>query len=311
MAGGDARSRCGTGWIGDDPGLVLDYSAAGYPLTIAAMPSDSPSDLVLQVEHEGGGHETTLYCGDDELFSINPAVTIRDAISGTYRIWIGVYDRAVGKVPAQVVVSEYLDPAIYASEFDFWESATAETEPVTWELVAGFRGDPRTLPVVAGGSENVGGDCGFVAADPSLVIDYTPHEFVLAFMTLGDGIDTTLQVVDPNGITRCNDDMGFEGLDEAVTFEVPVAGRYKVYPGTHSAGDVSAFAEIAVTDRKSDNQKLIRRAEHPASRTSQYGRIQLYHVAGGMDRVPIATHRLSQLYWSTSCLRCERGHEPL
>ncbi len=248
MAGGDARSRCGTGWIGDDPGLVLDYSAAGYPLTIAAMPSDSPSDLVLQVEHEGGGHETTLYCGDDELFSINPAVTIRDATSGSYRIWIGVHDRAVGRVPAQVVVSEYLDPAIYASGFDHWGSATAEMGPVTWELVAGFRDDPRTLPVVAGGSENVDGDCGFVAADPSLVVDYTPHEFALAFMNLGGGIDTTLQVVDPNGITRCNDDMGFEGLDAAVTFEVPVAGRYEVYPGTHSAGDVGAFAEIAVTE---------------------------------------------------------------
>ena len=248
LAGGDVRSRCGTGWIGDDPNLVLDYSAAGYPLTIAAMPSDSSNNLMLQVEQEGGSNEVTLYCGDDEFSTINPAVTTEDAVSGIYRIWIGVYDQAAGKVPAQVAVSEYIDPARYASGFDLSESATEQMDPVIWELVAGFKDDPRRLSVVAGGSENTGGDCGFVAGGPSLVIDYTPYDFALSFMTLGNGIDTTLMVVDPNGATRCNDDMASEDWDASVTFAMPVAGRYEVYPGTYSAEDVGAFVEIAVTE---------------------------------------------------------------
>ena len=249
MAGGDARSRCGTGWIGDDPNLVLDYGAAGYPLTIAAMPSDSSNNLVLQVEREGGSKETTLYCGDDEFFTTNPAVTIEEAASGIYRIWIGVYDQAAGKVPAQVAVSEYRDPERYASGFDLSESATVQIDPVIWELVAGFNDDPRRLSVVAGGSENAGDDCGFVAGGPSLIIDYSPFDFALSFMALGDGIDTTLMVVDPNGVTQCNDDMTSDDLDAAVTFAIPVAGRYEVYPGTYNAGDVGAFVEIAVTER--------------------------------------------------------------
>ena len=248
MAGGDVGSRCGTGWIGDDPNLVLDYGAAGYPLTIAAMPSDSSNNLMLQVEQEGGSHETTLHCGDDEFFTINPAVTIEDAASGIYRIWIGVYDQAAGRVPAQVAVSEYLDAARYASGFDLPESATVQIDPVVWKLVAGFNDDPRMLSVVAGGSENAGGDCRFVADGPSLVIDYTPDDFALSFMTLGGAIDTTLMVVDPNGVTQCNDDMTPEDQNAAVTFEIPVTGRYQVYPGTYGAEDVGAFVEIAVTE---------------------------------------------------------------
>ncbi len=248
MAGGDLRSRCGTGWIGDDPNLVLDYSAAGRPLTIAAMPSDSSTDLVLQVEQERGSDEATLYCGDDEYFTINPAVTIEDAASGIYRVWIGVHDQAAGKVSAQVAVSEYRDPVGYASGFDLSESATEQIDPVIWELVAGFNDDPRMLSVVAGGSENAGGDCGFVADGPSLIIDYTPYDFALSFMTLGGSIDTTMMVVDPNGVTRCNDDMTSEDWDAAVTFGTPVAGRYEVYPGTYSAEDVGVSVEIAVTE---------------------------------------------------------------
>ena len=126
-----------------------------------------------------------------------------------------------------------------------------DAEPAfgTVTLVAGFRDDPRTFEVVAGGSADTEGlpaDCRSAAidAEPDLRLIYSASQLSLAISAFSDTGDLMLVVQEPNGRFTCADDT--VGLDPAIEFRRPSSGAYNVWVGVFDAG--TARATLAISE---------------------------------------------------------------
>jgi len=107
----------------------------------------------------------------------------------------------------------------------------------TINLRAGFAGDPRIIPVTAGGrlsAQSIDPDCrGSVANAPDVRLNYEAGSLPLIISVDSDA-DTTLAVNGPDGSWYCNDDTN--GVNPVVNFASPQSGRYDIYVGHYQEG---------------------------------------------------------------------------
>lgn len=105
------------------------------------------------------------------------------------------------------------------------------------ELDSGFSGDPRVIPVQAGGNidaSRLGSPCtGFIARAPDVRLTYNAGSLPL-IISVAARADTTLVVNGPDGRWYCDDDSGDAPLNPMVRFNDPADGRYEIWIGTFS-----------------------------------------------------------------------------
>lgn len=116
-------------------------------------------------------------------------------------------------------------------------------------LKVGFKPDPHTKEVVAGGKilTTLGGVRAYVAKAPDYRIHYTPGKVPLTFYVTSSA-DTTLLINLPNGAWIANDDSAGT-LNPSIHFANPPAGQYDIWVGTVNPNN--ARAVLHVTERRS------------------------------------------------------------
>ncbi len=123
----------------------------------------------------------------------------------------------------------------------------------TIDLRAGFRNDPRTVNVTAGGrlsATSVGSDCrGSIGNAPDVRVNYSAGSLPLSFY-VNSGEDTTLVINGPDGRWYCNDDD--DGLNPRVTFRQPQSGQYDIYVG-HFGGGRRIPARLFISEVNTGN----------------------------------------------------------
>jgi hypothetical protein len=77
-------ASCGYGWVGNAPDFNLTYNGSGATLYLFARASE---DIMLLVNQPDG----SWICDDDSLGDADPVVTIPNARSGLYNVWVGTY----------------------------------------------------------------------------------------------------------------------------------------------------------------------------------------------------------------------------
>jgi hypothetical protein len=119
----------------------------------------------------------------------------------------------------------------------------ASLDPVfgSVNLRAGFTPDPRSVDIVAGGTEDaskLGGACvGMVGEAPDYRLTYSAGGLPLNIWVYSD-VDTTLVVNDPNGNWNCNDDgAGGNGVNPGLRWANPPSGVYDIWIGRFGTGD--------------------------------------------------------------------------
>ncbi|CAL1691528.1 hypothetical protein MMB232_01671 [Brevundimonas subvibrioides] len=126
-------------------------------------------------------------------------------------------------------------------------SATAAYGEI--DLSSGFRGDPYTVSVMAGGSidaSTVDDSCsGTIASAPDFQITYDAGSLPLTIGATSSG-DVTLVVNGPDGEWYCDDDSGGSN-DAELTFRRPSSGVYDIWVGSYGGDSIAAelfFTEL-------------------------------------------------------------------
>lgn len=140
-------------------------------------------------------------------------------------------------VPALAVLALALAGPVAAQDF--------EAEPLsgTVRLSPGFMPDPHLVSLMAGGTVDASSkfeDCrGYIsnAPDVRMFWDATSKSGLNIRISALSNSDTTLVVNGPDGRWYCDDDSGEDGANPLVEL-VPVAGRYEIWVGTYSQGDL-------------------------------------------------------------------------
>ncbi len=119
----------------------------------------------------------------------------------------------------------------------------AEPLSGTIRLSPGFTPDPNLTSLMAGGTVDASSkfeDCqGYIsnAPDVRLFWDATSKSGLNLKISALSNSDTTLVVNGPDGRWYCDDDSGEDGNNPLVEL-VAVAGRYEIWVGTYSQGDL-------------------------------------------------------------------------
>jgi len=129
----------------------------------------------------------------------------------------------------------------------------ASLDPVfgSVDLTAGFQPDPRSIDIVAGGTEDaskLGGACvGMVGDAPDYRLNYTAGGLPLNIWVYSD-VDTTLVVNGPDSRWACNDDgAGGNGVNPGLRWANPKSGVYDIWIGRFGTGD-GAQARLVFTE---------------------------------------------------------------
>ena len=88
MAGGELElsvDDCSYGYVTDAPSYELTYSGSGSTDVHFYVRSDDDTTLLINTP------DGSWVCDDDSLGDSNPQLTISDARSGVYDIWVGTY----------------------------------------------------------------------------------------------------------------------------------------------------------------------------------------------------------------------------
>lgn len=140
---------------------------------------------------------------------------------------------AIGAVLASGLVSA--GPTV-AQDFD------ADPNYGEFHLSPGFDPDPGLLSLLAGGDVDAASkfeDCqGYISAAPDVRLFWEGESqsgLTLKISAISNA-DTTLVVNGPDGSWYCDDDSG-EDSNPSVELS-PVAGRYEIWVGTYSSGDI-------------------------------------------------------------------------
>ncbi|MCU0509143.1 MAG: hypothetical protein MUC34_12250 [Anaerolineae bacterium] len=134
------------------------------------------------------------------------------------------------------------------------------TDPTTatLKLQAGYIMDPYLIPVIGKteipASQVAQGCNGFVAREPSAVVNWSGTAPRLNFFVYGDG-DAVLAVQKPDGSFVCNDDAGARTVDPLVSIANPAAGAYKIHAGA-ARDDEPALGFLAITQAEMDDERL-------------------------------------------------------
>jgi hypothetical protein len=119
------------------------------------------------------------------------------------------------------------------------------------ELSAGFRPDPYTVNVVAGGPINarqsLGAACpGYISENPDFDLYWTAGSGALPLaISVDSSSDTTLVVRTPSGQWLCEDDGGFNALNPGMRIDRPQSGLYDIWVGTYNGGNAQAVLSIS------------------------------------------------------------------
>lgn len=231
------------GYITHQPSYNLDFQAGNaFDLYLSAV---SDVDTVLVVHQPDGSWS----CNDDgDGIGLNSGVMIENPQSGTYNIWVGTYGSGVGYEPAMLHISElaFSTDNVYSRA----PNAALAPEHGSASLRAGFRPDPRTFPVQAGGdvdlSRNTASCWGHADQAPDLWVDYEANDENRLYLSMESESDTTLMVEGPNGQMFCSDDE--VGLNPGIRIDEPESGRYAVWAARYSDGaDVPATVYVSET----------------------------------------------------------------
>jgi hypothetical protein len=109
-------------------------------------------------------------------------------------------------------------------------------------LSSGFVPDPHGVGVTSGGSVDVsylGSGCrGYATSAPDYSVNYTSGAFpTLRFFFLASSGDTTMIINAPDASFYCADD-SFGTLSPTIDFQNPSSGRYDIWVGSYSSGDL-------------------------------------------------------------------------
>jgi len=250
-------SEC-AGYMANAADVELTYTSGTLPLYLR---TESTSDTTLIVNAPDG----RWYCDDDGGDGSNAQLMFSPAQTGTYDIWVGSYAEG-GGTSAQLLVSELSadattdttpqpepDPApVPQSAPQLLIDASRDATYSTISLASGFTPDPRRVSMRAGGrieASSVSDQCnGYVARAPDVRIHYTAGSQPLILRTQSDA-DTTLMVLDPEGVWTCDDDSAATGSNAEIFFDKPAAGDYVVWVGTFDPNRGSA-ATLLLTERE-------------------------------------------------------------
>jgi hypothetical protein len=245
--GGTSNPHTGPGCVGfiahDQPDANIHYTARStFDLTIYA---ESDTDTALLIRLPDG----QWICNDD-YDGLNPSITVVNASSGTYNVWVATYGS--DSAAATLRVTELGHPRDRSgSSQPAVPCRSCEPYFGTFSLRAGFDPDPWARSIQAGGTtaNPVQGDLcrGYVAVNaPDVVINYTAGGMPLAIFTDSE-VDTTLLVHTPDGRWFCDDDGG-RGLNALLEWDRPFSGRYSIWVGTHSSSNRGADATVYITE---------------------------------------------------------------
>jgi len=261
-----------TGMVARAPDFQLTYDAGSLPLTFGV---NGQVDTTLVIN----GPDGRWTCDDDSGGGTDPEVTYSRPQSGTYDVWVGAFGGESGS--AELFVTElgsdygrntnYGDNNSYDRgngrrdddrRDNFYDndsrnddygstypdsSATAAYGEI--DLSSGFRGDPYTVSVLAGGSidaSTVDDSCsGRIASAPDFQITYDAGSLPLTIGATSNG-DVTLVVNGPDGQWYCDDDSGGSN-DAELTFRRPRSGVYDIWVGSYGGDSIPAelfFSEL-------------------------------------------------------------------
>ena len=219
------------------------------PLFLSAT-SDDDTTLVVN------GPDGAWMCDDDGGAGVNPELTVENAPSGVYDIYVGRFFGDGETSPATLYVSEIGGGA------DPINSRVDITQPALFGdhvLEAGFTPDPYRISVQAGGpiesdSSGINSDedwcSGSYTMAPTAQLDWSGYDGQLSIFVESER-DTTLAINMPDGSWRCNDDGG-PGLNPALEFGTAMSGVYDIYVGVFTGEPASAELMISEFDAPSD-----------------------------------------------------------
>jgi hypothetical protein len=248
-AGGsiDATSLGGSclGSISNAPDFELTYTPGTLPLYLSAV-SDRDVSLIVNLP------DGSWSCDDDSAGNYNPGLTFYSPKSGVYDIWVG--DLSEASPAATLYISELgyqggngggaITNGVTLGADPYYGSVT---------LASGFTGDPYSVSLSAGGSNDAAsvavGCTGMVGGPPDFNLYYTAGGGLPLYISASSGDDLTLLVNGPDGRWYCDDDSGANPLDPGLSWAKPQSGAYNIWVGRLSTSDlVDATLYISEVD---------------------------------------------------------------
>lgn len=228
------------------PDVDINYDAGSLPLILSAA---SQTDVVLLVNTPDG----EWHCNDDGGGGTDASLTFESPLSGNYNVWVGTYASRSGDLPAATLyVSELESGGDGSVQLDWRASPTYGTV----DLSTGFRPDPFTRSVFAGGADAVpslGSECrGYVnASAPDVDLNFQAGGMPLNIYVSAD-TDVTLVINRPDGSWICSDDV--DGSDPRVVMQKPQSGNYNIWIGTYSPSTGTLPASVLYVSELSPNR---------------------------------------------------------
>ena len=134
------------------------------------------------------------------------------------------------------------------------------------QLTAGFRSDPTSIVVQAGGAESalsVAENChGLVSYQPSFNLDYAAEDHEL-FLSAASDADALLLVRSPDGQWHCNDDASGENVNPGLRFSEPLSGVYNIWVGAVGYGVGFEPAMLHISELGFSNENMYARPPNP------------------------------------------------
>lgn len=245
----DLGSGC-VGYATAQPDLILQLQGSSNMLRFF---NESDGDTGLAINDPSG----RWHCSDDSYETLDPTVTINNASSGQYDIWVTSYSSGTNH-----------SGTFSITELDSYHPGTSSGGKTSADLniggstsnygsislAAGFTPDPHTMPVTSGGSVDIrslslGSGCvGYATENPDMILQWSGNSNMLRVFFEGDG-DTALVINDPNGNWRCNDD-SYGTTDPTVDFNNAPTGQYDIWVASYSSGN-NTRGTLSITELES------------------------------------------------------------
>jgi hypothetical protein len=227
----DLGAGC-VGYATRQPDFILHLSSS---TSFLRFYNEGDGDTGLVINDPTG----TWRCDDDSHTDTNPMVSINNASSGQYDIWVTSYS-SDDNIRGTLHITELRsNPGGGSGGSLLARGSNANYGSAT--LSPGFTPDPHTVSITSGGSlsvnsMNLGSGCvGYATEPPDFILHLTATSNLLRFYVTGDG-DTGLVIHDPNGGWHCNDD-SYGGTDPTVSLNGTGKGQFDVWVTSYSRDD--------------------------------------------------------------------------